>query len=530
MRFSVAALLLALSLSFAGCKSDPSTPEHWDKRLADAKGAKGKVKAIEDLRSSKYMNGKMLPMLRKHLEAEKAPEVKGAIARLLGEQKDKEAVDVLIGSVDLAGSERADREMNVEIGRALGEIGDPKGVPTLLKMLGSKDNFTAIEGIEGLGALKAKEGVQPLVEMVASESTPNFITKKAIIALGDIGDAKAVPILVKMMFKERTGVSFYMEASFALYQIGTPAADALIPVLEDKDKELLDWAGKSGIKPVALPLKAAQVLGDLHDMRAEKTLLTMLAYKSEFDDIRLLVRMRAADALGRMRSKEGGKVLATMLDEGEANVRSQYIKALIRIGTHDAVPKLIDSAGKGSWEAREEAMIGVARLGDDKDVAAFEKFAAAEQKLFEAECKEDPDYGPCKDVAGSVKKHLDRITELKKGVDGAKECKSDPACWAKKLDDKETGVRERAAYEVGRGGKAELVGELLKRLGEKNLDARVAFIQGADWLIHDSKDALKLAQKSADDIKKQIEDERGKNEFVIVNEDLRRLLVKIERG
>lgn len=530
MRFSVAALLLALSLWFAGCKSDPSTPEHWDKRLADAKGTKGKVKAVEDLRSSKHMGPAMLPMLRKHLESEKAPEVKGAIARVLGEQKDKDAVDALIASVDLAGSDRADREMNIELGRALGLIGDPRGTAPLLKFLNSKDIPTAIEGVECLGALKAKEAVAPLIELVASEATQNFLTKKAIIALGDIGDPKAVPVLVKMMFKERTGVSFYVEASFALYQLGTPAADALLPVLDDKDKELLDWATKSGIKPVALPLKAAQVLGDLHEMRAEKTLLSMLAYKSEFDDIRLLVRMRAADALGRMRSKEGGKVLTTMLDEGEANVRSQYIKALIRIGTHEAVPKLIDSAGKGSWDAREEAMIGVARLGDDKDVAAFEKFAAGEQKLFEAECKEDPDFAPCKDLPGSVKKHLDRIAELKKGVDGAKECKTDPACWAKKLDDKETGVRERAAYEVGRGGKAELVGELLKRLGEKNLDARVAFIQGADWLVHDSKDALKLAQQSVGEIEKQIGEERGKNEFVIVNEDLRRLLVKIQRG
>lgn len=530
MRYSVAALLLALSLSFAGCKSDPATPEHWDKRISDGKNGKGKVKAVEDLRSSKYMSPAMLPMLRKHLESEKSAEVKGALARLLGEQKDKEAVDALIAAADLGASERPEKEMNVEIGRALGLIGDPKGVPTLLKLLNSKDLPTAIEGVESLGALKAKEAVAPLIDLVASEGTQNFVTKKAIVALGNIGDPKAVPILVKMMFKDRAGASFYMESSFALYQLGAPAADALVPVLEEKDKELLDWANKSNIKTFALPLKAAQVLGDLHDMRAEKGLVALLGFKSEFDDIRLMTRMRAADALGRMRSKEGGKVLATMLDEEEPSARSQYIKALIRIGTHEAVPKLIEAASKGGWDAREEAMIGVARLGDDKDVAAFEKFAASEQKLFEAECKDYPDFAPCKDLPGSMKKHLDRIAELKKGVEGAKECKDDPTCWAKKLDSAETGVRERAAYEVGRGGKAELVGELLKRLGEKNLDARVAFIQGADWLIHDSKDALKTAQASVPAIEKQLEEDRGKNEFVIVNEDLRRLLVKIQRG
>ena len=55
-------------------------------------------------------------------------------------------------------------------------------------------------------------------------------------------------------------------------------------------------------------------------------------------------------------------------------------------------------------------------------------------------------------------------------------------------------------------------------------------VQGADWLVHDSKDAMKAAQAAIPTIEKQIEDERGKTEFIKVNEDLRRLLVKLQRG
>ena len=63
-----------------------------------------------------------------------------------------------------------------------------------------------------------------------------------------------------------------------------------------------------------------------------------------------------------------------------------------------------------------------------------------------------------------------------------------------------------------------------------NLDTRLAIIQGADWLIDDSKDAAAEAKKTTlEPLRKQIADERGKTEFVKVNEDLRRLLAKLER-
>jgi hypothetical protein len=229
-----------------------------------------------------------------------------------------------------------------------------------------------------------------------------------------------------------------------------------------------------------------------------------------------------------MRSKEAAKTLAPMLLENEANARQEYVWAIARIGGKDAYAKLVESAGKGSWDAREQSMRGVAMVGDDPSI--FDKFARDEQKLFEAECKEDPDYPECKDVGAAVKKHVEKINAFKLRAVAAAECKGDATCWAKKLDDKDEGVRERAAYEVGRSGKAELVGELMKRLTEKNLDTRLAFIQGADWLVHDSKVAMAEAQKSLPALEKQLADEKGKTEFVKVNEDLRRLYVKVKRG
>ncbi|MBL8915006.1 MAG: HEAT repeat domain-containing protein [Archangium sp.] len=525
MRRIIFPLLCVVVVS--SCKSDPSLPETWEKRISGAKNTKEKKKAIEDLRGSKFMSDKMVPMLEKRLAEEKKPEVKADLARLLGEAKQASSIAALTEQIDPAASDSDAKNMNKEIATALGKIGNAQAVPALVKLLKSKDNFTQLAAIDALGDLKAKEGFDPLYEIATDDAIAPFITKKAIIALGEIGDPRAVPGLVKAMFKERGGVSFYMESSFALYQLGTPSADALVPVVEGKNKELLEWAGKNNIKDVALYAKGVQVLGDLHDRRAEKTIVTYLNFKSDFDDIKLIMRMRAADALGRMRSKEGVKPLAALLDENEANARKEYVWALARIGGKDAVAKLVETAGKGPWGAREESMRGVAMLGEDPTV--FDKMAAAEQKLFEAECKEDPDYEECKDLAGSVKKHQDKINGYKNRAVAAAQCKSDAKCWVGFLDNKDEGVRERAAYEIGRSGNAEVIDELMKRLPEKNLDTRLAIIQGADWLIDDSKDALAQAKKSLPALEKQVADEKGKTEFVKVNEDLRRLLAKLQR-
>lgn len=528
MRRSIVGGLLSLALVFSACKSDPALPETWGKRISGTKNTKEKLKIVEELRESKYMGTPMTPMLEKRLLEEKKPEVKAAIARMLGETKQPSSVEALVNSIDPAPTDTDVKTMNKEIAIALGNIGDPKGAPALTRLLKTKDNYSVIAAIEALGDMKAKESFEPLYAIATDDAIEPFITKKAIVALGNLGDPRAVPGLVRAMFKERKGISFYMESSFALYQLGKPSADALVPVVEGKDKELSEWAAKNNIKEVALLAKGVQVLGDLHDRRAEKTIVGHLNFKSDFDDIKLIMRMRAADALGRMRSQEAVKPLATLLDEEEANARKEYVWALARIGGKEAVTKLVETAGKGSWGAREESMRGVAMMGDDATV--FDKFIAAEQKLFEAECKEDPEYQECKDVAASVAKHKEKISTFKARVVAASECKADGACWAKQLDAKDEGVKERAAYEIGRSGTGALVDELMKRLPEKNLDTRLAVIQGADWLVDDSKEAMAQARKSLPALEKQVADERGKTEFVKVNEDLRRLLAKLQRG
>ena len=418
-----------LMLSFAGCKPDPSKPEYWDKKISDSKGKKEKVKAVEELRASQHMGEAVVPVLLKHLASQKHAEVKASIARTLGEHHLASATDGLIAAIDPAPSDSESRTLNKEIATALGEIGDTKAVPALVKLVRVKDNYTVIAALEALGHLEAAAAFDDVYALAQDENADPFVTRKAVIALGEIGDPKAVPGLIQAMIKERKGVSFYMEASFALYQLGKPAADALVAILNKTDKTAVEWAAKAGIKDVAVYAKAMQIIGDLHDLRAEKALIEALNFKSEYDDIRLIIRMRAADALGRMRSKEAVKPLSTMLTEEESVARRDYVAALVRIGGTEALPKLIESAASGIWDARHESIRGIAMLGDD--VAVLEKLEADEPKRFEDECKNDSELPGCSDAQGNAKKHVEAISKYKVRVAAAKTCQSDTACWQK---------------------------------------------------------------------------------------------------
>jgi len=521
--------LAVLLLSLAGCKADPKNPDYWDKSLNTAKRAKDKNRILSDLRESGNLNPSFVAMLNAHLASERQPEVKANLAHLLGDLKDPASVQPLIDVLDLGNTDSASNNMNKEIAGALARIGDPRAIPALMRLLGSRDAYVRIEAINGLGSTRAKEALEPLMAIANDDSGEPFVCKKAIQALGEIGDARAVPVLIRMMFKERRGVTFYVESSFGLFQIGQPAADALLAVLSGEDRQLHAWAKQNNVIEPALYAKSAQVLGDLLERRAERPLLSRLQFDSEYLDIKLFVRMKMAEALGRLRAKDAVKPLAAMLEEPEAPAREEYIRALVRVGSREAIPALLKSASKGSWESRRTAIAAVAMLGDQRETPLLEKLVKQEPALSDAECKESPETAGCKNPTELARKHAGVLQGYARLLEMARSCQSDQACWAKKLEDADERVRERAAYEIGRSGKAEMADALVKRLQETNLDVRLAVIQSLDWLIADTKEAARKAAASLPNIEQQLSEEKGKTEFVKVNEDLRRLAVVLKR-
>jgi HEAT repeat protein len=527
---TLAALSLALALAvLSGCKGDPKTPEYWEKKLSSAKKTDNKVQVVEAMRTSGNVQESFLPMLHGKLGSEKRPEVKAALARAIGDLKSPSSLEALQDALDPGATDTDTALANKELAAALGKLGDPRAAPALIGLLRSKDNYTRIEAIQALGLLRAPAAVEPLLKLASEEDTEPFLSKKAIEALGRIGDARAVPVLLRMLTKERRGISFYVESSFALYQVGTPAASALIEAMQGRDAELAKWAKDNGVHPASYAMKGAQVLGDLRDRRGEAVLLKQLSFTNTDPRIQALVRMQAAEALGRMRAAAAVRPIAALATEQDPTVRNSYVRALVLLGGRDALPALEKAASQGDWYAREVAIRGVAMLADAQQQPVFTKWAQAEPAMTAKECQEYGGDG-CDNPEALGMKRAETILRYGKVLEAAKACSVDAGCWAQKLEDKEVRVVERAALELGRTGGAQHTAAMAARLPEKDLEARFALIQALDWLVGDSKEAATKAREALPKIQAQLAEEKGNSTFIKVNEDLRRLAFRLERA
>jgi len=523
------ALALAVAAALAGCSGNPSEPKYWEDQVSKARRTQDKVRVFENLRSSGKANASFTPFLLEHLKSEKKAETRAAVVRVIATLKDPATVQPLSDAVDLGASDTDTSALNKAVAQAMAQIGGTAGVPTLLRMLKAKDGIVQVEAISALGALRAKDAVDPLVAKAEDDNVEPFIIKKSLQALGDIGDPRAVPVLIRRMFKQHPrGQQFYGEASFALFQLGQPAADAVLPVLRGQDPKIRSWAKENGISEAALYSKSAQVMGDLQDKRAEPDLLTRLSEKGDPEQ-QVYVRLTASDALGKLRSTAAVKPLAGFLPSEEPVERDKYCWALARIGGRDAIPALLKAAAVGLWPARQPAFAALGLVGDERDKAALDKLKGEEAGRTEKECGEEPGLPGCGNPKNAAQKHQDEIAAWGQALDAARECATDTGCWTKKLDDKSPQVRQRAALELGRAGQAASTPALLKHMSDDNLEVRQAAIQAVDWLITVSKDAEKQALAELEKIDQQLEAERGKTELVKANEDLRRLAARLHR-
>ncbi|WP_426749411.1 HEAT repeat domain-containing protein [Myxococcus sp. Y35] len=516
-------------LLLAGCKGDPATPDYWESNLQQTRRAEDRIRLVEAMRSSGKMDERFLPMLHEKLGSERKPEVRAALARALGDLRHASSVEPLMKALDPAAGDSSAQLANKAIVATLGSIGDRRAIPALLPLLRAKDNYSRIEAIQVLGAMKAKEAVEPLIALATDETVEPFLNKKAIEALGNIGDARAAPALVRMLTKERKGKSFYVESSFALYQLGAPAADVLLPALEGQDADLLKWAQSNGVNPASYAMKAATVLGDLREKRAVSALLKQLAYTNSDPQIQALVRMQAADALARMRAQEAVKPLAGLVSETDATVRDAYVRALVRLGGRDALPALEKAAGTGDWYARESAVKGIAMLGDARELPLLQKLAAAEPARTAADCKQMEDDGcddPAalgKQRADSLAAQA-KLLEAAQACAGNAACwvqrmeKADPRLLERAaLEVGRSGAAEHAGALAARVGERDTEARLALILGVSWL------LEGSPDATKKVRDA------SLERLRKQLQDEQGYTQFVSVNEDLRRLVTTLDR-
>jgi HEAT repeat protein len=334
-------------------------------------------------------------------------------------------------------------------------------------------------------------------------------------------------------------VSFLPESSFALFLLGAPAVEPLLKIAQDQDPAYLAWAKENNRAPAGTYAKAALVLGDLEDPRAIPVLLAKLKYVDP-DPVpgtsRLLsnlVRMFAANALGRLRAKDAAgpvQALVSTRDLQDEDLTGFAAEALVWIGDRAQARELLKKAQSGLLKlrltvAQSAALFGEPALGKDLLQLALRESKGSPQACLKQLVELTMPGAEAKTACDLL---ATQFGELSQPLEAARVCANDAPCWLPKLSDKDPVVRARAAYELGRIGAPDAVVPLVKALAEEQLLVREAATRALDWLtaVSTAQPALRAA---AAQVAAQLAAEQGKVQYQKVNEDLKRLQVKLAR-
>ena len=433
----------------AGC-DDPRDPGTWTKKLRNPQHretAVRKIKKLGDKAKTDKEKAKIakvaVPELCKIFKDH--PEAMTLKTIIMFGDKSSVAVQTLIEALDFAGEDYHNATLAA---KALAAWKSSEAVEPLGKILErplaikSRANLAKQAAIEALGKIGDPKGVPYLMKCADKSWTEQdfHLNKKAIEALGRLRDPKAVPTLVRGLFmtSPRQGHSFN-QARLALVRVGKAAIPAVIKALQRKDASLEKMAKEQEFRPGVIRLKASVALGDLRAREAVPAMLEILGkanvgekYEKGLDGL--------IEGLGKIGDERSLELLHKLILDKKTNVKiRQWIGATLAvIGNKKSLPVLLTVADKGDVQGYPDlrgAAVGiyaqVAGAEVDKDWATVEKLSK-EKRL--------------KGYAA-----LQNFKEALKLMGMAKECKDDGPCYGKKLEDTKLtpGQRLKAAVMIG---------------------------------------------------------------------------------
>ena len=194
---------------------------------------------------------------------------------------------------------------------SLGQIGDARVVPSLLKALKDPNIQVQYVAIKALGELRDARAVDPLVKTL--EHPEPGIVSAAAQALGELRDTRAVESLMTILSDAEHGV-FRMGTIQTLGALKDPRATAL----------LIEQLDDSSVQVRRI---ATEALGEIGDRRAVDPLLKML------NDLSAEVRWAAADALGSIGDASVADSLIAIIGKGRIWAR-RMVRVLDRLDTN----------------------------------------------------------------------------------------------------------------------------------------------------------------------------------------------------
>jgi HEAT repeat protein len=325
-----------------------------------------RVAAIEALGATAHPSA-VEPLIGAIRDAEKASSPAAAQVRAAAVAALQRIGPAAASLLRLAASDRSPRLREAAI-EALGGIGDPEAVPTLVAALGDERSNVRQAAARALARARTPDCVTALL---ASLHHRDPSTRRSVLeALGEAGDPRAAEALSRVLAERERPVRD--AAVRALGRIASPnAVDALVAAYQSADRDLRQAAGDALREARWQPRDgreravAALLRGDYSGAAAEGPVaVELLAASLEAKEP--TARKAAAEALGSLRDARAAKAMTRLLSDRDESVRSAAICALVEIGP-SAATSVIDMLGDRAGPEHEAAVrvlreIGAARV------------------------------------------------------------------------------------------------------------------------------------------------------------------------
>ena len=212
-------------------------------------------------------------------------------------------------------------------------VSDEQEIEALIQDLNASNVSVKADSVKTLVEI-GEPAVEPLIQVLGAEDPD--IKENAAATLGKIKDERAVQPLIKLLTDEEWEVE--KGATDALIAIGGPAVEPLIEILQDKNED------------VYLQMKVVAVLAGIKDERAIQPMIQALKEKPE-------LQADLGYNLGLM-GEQAVEPLITALGDEDSSVRVRAAEALGRIGDERAVEPL-----KVALNDEDETVRVFAKLG-----------------------------------------------------------------------------------------------------------------------------------------------------------------------
>lgn len=274
-----------------------------------------------------------------------------ALIEVIGFRKDKAAVDDLIKIAEKGG------ELQISAVKALGNIGDLKGLETVIKTLASQDSELAAAGREGLAHFQGEEFNRRVIKLLDSDAPKTLMATLYVVGERKIDGAKEK---IKMIFEHREpGVRESAYFAFSQTVKATP---------EDLAELLLRF--------VKEPLISRYNTTQVAEMNAMKTIALKItnpdAAVAAIEEAAKNERLIAAHQvfilelyalLGSAKAAQGVAAAATLPADNNEYVADKATELLGKWSSANAAPYLLDIAEHHPVEKyRLRALRGYVRI------------------------------------------------------------------------------------------------------------------------------------------------------------------------